>query len=185
MLSLGHHLQEKSHCLTFVGHSLGRLVIKKVVISNDLKLSLNYSFAGSNYSSQEAHYNDILTSTCGEMFMGVPHDGSDHVAFARRHVNIAKNGDSSKHDISRRIRARFVSSSRHLQVFFGNLEGFSITTVIESDKTLIPGTTQHILVCILPRVSYSSPLTDFENSTRYISKAKPWSERTCIQHRML
>jgi hypothetical protein len=105
--------------------------------------------------------------------MSVPHDGSDIAVFANRIANIAR---AVTHLNTTNIRD-LECDSRPLQDIskaFGNLEGFSITTVIESDETLIPGTGKYVLVGIPLRISHLSPLTDFESSICYISKDKPW-----------
>ena len=90
-------------------------------------------------------YRQILESTRAIMFMGVPHDGADAATLASRIGDVAKvfcdlNLINLK-DLERDSRPlQDVSQS------FSYLDGFDIITVIESERTVIPGTTTSILV---------------------------------------
>ncbi|KAL7915838.1 hypothetical protein GGI35DRAFT_430805 [Trichoderma velutinum] len=67
--------QEKSRPLIFVCHSLGGIVVKKALV---LAHELNH------------HYQDILTSTTGIVFMGTPHRGADIVNWTSFLTNAIK-----------------------------------------------------------------------------------------------
>ena len=90
-------------------------------------------------------HKQIIKSTRAVMFMGVPHDGADAAKLASRIGDVAQvfcnlNLVNLK-DLER--------DSRPLQDIsqsFSYLKGFEIITVMESEKTFIPGTTTSILV---------------------------------------
>ena len=90
-------------------------------------------------------HKQILESTRAIMFMGVPHDGADAAKLASCIGNVAQvfcdMNRINLHDLER--------DSRPLQdisLSFSFLDGFDIITVMESEKTVIPGTTTSILV---------------------------------------
>jgi hypothetical protein len=88
---------------------------------------------------------EILTATRAVMFMGVPHDGADAANLANNIVNVAK----VFFHLNRTTLKELKRDSRQLQeisLSFGFLEGFDIITVMESERTTIPGTTKSILV---------------------------------------
>ncbi|KAH0536108.1 hypothetical protein FGG08_006994 [Glutinoglossum americanum] len=94
---------------------------------------------------QESFYNDILTSTCGVMFMSVPHDGADLALIADRLATIAK-VVTRLNTINLGDLRRDTRPLQDISKAFGNLEGFSIRTVVESDETRIPGTRNYVMV---------------------------------------
>lgn len=96
-------------------------------------------------AKREEKFNLILQSTCAIVFMGVPHDGADIAKLAKRVGKIAQVvGDLNKTNIKDLVR-----DSRPIQEVaraFGFLEGFSVVTVTESEKTSIPHTKKSVLV---------------------------------------
>ena len=92
----------------------------------------------------DAH-RQILTATHAVMFMGVPHDGTDAAALANRIVKVAE----LFFNLNRATLRDLKRDSRPLQEIsrsFSYLEGFDIITVMESERTTIPGTRKSILV---------------------------------------
>ena len=96
-------------------------------------------------AKEAAAYKKIHDATHAVMFMGVPHDGTDAAALASRIVKVAK----LFFNLNRTTLRALKRDSRPLQgisTSFGYLEGFDIITVMESERTTIPGTTKSILV---------------------------------------
>ena len=88
-------------------------------------------------------HKQILESTRAIMFMGVPHDGADAAKLASRI------GDVSKVVCNPNFIGYLERDSGPLQdisLSFSCLDGFDIITVMESEKTVIPGTKTSILV---------------------------------------
>jgi hypothetical protein len=87
----------------------------------------------------------IVNATHAVMFMGVPHDGSDAANLANGVVNVAK----MFFYLNRTALKELKRDSRQLQeisLSFSYLKGFDIITVMESERTTIPGTNKSILV---------------------------------------
>jgi hypothetical protein len=79
------------------------------------------------------------------MFMGVPHDGADSAKLAGRIDDVAQ----VFFDLNLINLKDLERDSRPLQdisLSFSFLDGFDIITVMESERTAIPGTTRSILV---------------------------------------
>ena len=96
-------------------------------------------------AQEAAAHRQILTAAHTVMFMGVPHDGADAAALANRIVKVAE----LFFDLNRTTLKALKRDSRPLQEIsrsFSYLEGFDIITVMESERTHIPGTTKSILV---------------------------------------
>ena len=92
----------------------------------------------------DAH-REILQATRAVMFMGVPHDGADAATLADRIIKVAKLYYNLNHATLKALRR----SSRQLQeisLSFSYLDGFDIITVMESERTTIPGTRTSKLV---------------------------------------
>ena len=92
-------------------------------------------------------HKQIHESTRAIMFMGVPHDGADAAKLASCIGGIAR----VFCDLNRIDLKDLERDSRPLQDIsqsFSYLEGFDIITVMESEKTAIPGTGTSILVSI-------------------------------------
>ena len=90
-------------------------------------------------------HEQILSSTHAVMFMGVPHDGAEAAALANRIVKVAK----LFYNLNRATLKALRRDSRQLQEIsssFSHLEDFDIITVMESERTTIPGTTKSKLV---------------------------------------
>lgn len=88
-------------------------------------------------AKREARFNSILQSTCATIFMGVPHDSADIAQLSKRVGCIAQ----AYFDLSPTTLKELVRDSRPLQGIaraFGEIEGFSVVTVTESDKTFMP-----------------------------------------------
>lgn len=86
---------------------------------------------------QEARYNSIFESTCATVFMGVPHDGADIAQLAKRIGTIAQ----AYFGLNATDLKELVRDSRPIQNIaraFGEIQGFSVVTVIESEKTNMP-----------------------------------------------
>src|SRR5438876_10841279 len=112
-------------------------------------------------AQQEIRYNSILTSTCGVMFMSVPHDISDVAVFGNR-LAIIVNTVTNVNMTYLRDLERDSRTLQDISKAFENLEGFNIATVTESNETRIPSTTKYILVGILWRICRLSLLTDLK-----------------------
>ena len=103
-------------------------------------------------------HKQILKSTRAIMFMGVPHDGADAAKLAYRIGGVAR----VFCDMNRINLEDLERDSRPLQEIshsFGYLDGFDIITVMESERTAIPGTTTSILVSVPGSASWSVLLT--------------------------
>lgn len=90
-------------------------------------------------------YKQILSATHTVMFMGVPHDGTDAAALANRIIGVV----NLFFNLNRTTLEALERDSRELREIsstFSFLEGFDIITVMESERTPIPGTTKSILV---------------------------------------
>lgn len=78
------------------------------------------------------------------MFMGVPHDGADIAQLAKRIGCIAQ----AYFDLNPTNLKELVRASRPVQSIaraFGDMQGFSVVTVTESEKTPMP-TKKSVLV---------------------------------------
>ena len=96
--------------------------------------------------AQEAvAYKRILRSTRAIMFMGVPHDGADAAKLASRIGDVAR-VFCNLNLIDLKDLKRDSRPLQDISQSFGFLEGFDIITVMESEKTVIPGTKKSILV---------------------------------------
>ncbi|MCJ1249500.1 hypothetical protein MMC30_006724 [Trapelia coarctata] len=71
---------DKSRPILFVGHSLGGLVIKQALIRSAEYLA----------HKQDANLDSIYQNTCGVIFFGTPHRGSDKAGQAHIIVDLAK-----------------------------------------------------------------------------------------------
>ena len=103
-------------------------------------------------------HKQILESTRAIMFMGVPHDGADAAKLASRIGGVAR----VFCDMNRINLKDLERDSRPLQEIshsFSYLEGFEIITVMESEKTAIPGTGTSILVSVPGSASWPVLLT--------------------------
>jgi hypothetical protein len=90
-------------------------------------------------------HSQILGATHAVMFMGVPHDGANAAILANRVVKVAK----LFFNLNRKTLKALKRDSRQLEEIsssFSNLRGFDIITVMESEKTIIPGTIKSTLV---------------------------------------
>lgn len=86
---------------------------------------------------QEARYNSIFESTCATVFMGVPHDGADIAQLAKRVGTIAQ----AYFDLNATNLKELVRNCRSIQSIaraFGEIQGFSVVTITESEKTAMP-----------------------------------------------
>ena len=97
-------------------------------------------------------YKQILESARAIMFMGVPHDGADAAKLASRIGDVAK-VFCNLNFINLRDLERDSRPLQDISLSFSFLEGFDIITVMESEKTVIPGTTTSIMVRILGSAS--------------------------------
>lgn len=108
--------------------------------------------------AQEANaHRQIRDATHAVMFMSVPHDGADAANLANRVVNVAKLFCNMNRTTLKALRR----DSRQLQdisLSFSYLEGFDIITIMESERTAIPGTTKSKLVST-PGWTYTALLT--------------------------
>ena len=87
----------------------------------------------------------ILESTRSIMFMGVPHDGADAAKLASRIGDVAK-VFCNLNLINLKDLERDSRSLQEISQSFSFLNDFDIITVMESERTVIPGTTTSILV---------------------------------------
>ena len=90
-------------------------------------------------------YKQILGATRGVMFMGVPHGGADAAKLASCIGDVAQ----VFCNLNRIALKDLERDSRPLQdisLSFSFLDCFDIITVMESERTVIPGTTASILV---------------------------------------
>lgn len=88
-------------------------------------------------AKQEARYNSIFESTCATVFMGVPHDGADIAQLAKRVGTIAQ----VYFDLNATNLKELVRNARPIQNIaraFGEIQGFSVVTITESEKTSMP-----------------------------------------------
>ena len=93
-------------------------------------------------------HREILRTTHAVMFMGVPHDGAEAATLANRIVKVTR----LFYNLNRATLKALRRDSRQLQEIsrsFSYLEGFDIITVMESERTTIPGTTRSKLVSAL------------------------------------
>ena len=103
-------------------------------------------------------HKQIHGSTRAIMFMGVPHDGADAAKLATCITGIAQ----VFCDLNRINPKDLERESRLLQDIshsFSHLEDFEIITVMESEKTAIPGTGTSILVSAPGSASWPTLLT--------------------------
>lgn len=87
-------------------------------------------------AKQEARYNSIFESTCATVFMGVPHDGADIAQLAKRVGTIAQ----VYFDLNATNLKELVRNARPIQNIaraFGEIQGFSVVTITESEKTVM------------------------------------------------
>ena len=90
-------------------------------------------------------HREILRTTRAIMFMGVPHDGAEAATLVNRVVKVAK----LFYNLNRVTLKAIRRDSRQLQeisLSFSYLDGFDIITVMESERTTIPGTIRSKLV---------------------------------------
>ena len=87
----------------------------------------------------------ILKSTRAVMFMGVPHDGADAAKLASRISDVAQ-VFCNLNLINLKDLKRDSRPLQDISLSFSFLEGFDIITVMESERTPIPGTSTSILV---------------------------------------
>ena len=92
----------------------------------------------------DAH-KQILESTRAIMFMGVPHDGADAAKLASRIGNVAQ-VYCNLNLINLKDLERDSRPLQDISLSFSFLDGFDIITVMESEKTVIPGANSSILV---------------------------------------
>lgn len=88
-------------------------------------------------AKQEARYSSIFESTCATVFMGVPHDGADIAQLAKRVGAIAQ----VYFDLNATNLKELVRNARPIQNIaraFGEIQGFSVVTITESEKTAMP-----------------------------------------------
>ena len=96
--------------------------------------------------AQEAsEYDGILSNTRAIMFMGVPHDGSDAAKLASRIGDVIQ-VFCSLNLINLKELERDSRPLQDISRSFGFLNSFDIITVMESEKTIIPGTKKSTLV---------------------------------------
>ena len=96
---------------------------------------------------EENVHRESLSATHAIMFMGVPHDGTEVATLANSIVKVAK----LFYNLNRTSLKALRRDSRQLQEIsrsFSFLEGFDIITVMESERTPIPGTTKSKLVSV-------------------------------------
>ena len=96
-------------------------------------------------AQQAVAHKQILESTRAIMFMGVPHDGADSVKLASRIGDVAQ-VFCNLNLINLKDLERDSRPLQEISLGFSFLDGFDIITVMESEKTVIPGTTTSILV---------------------------------------
>ena len=87
----------------------------------------------------------ILNHTHAVMFMGVPHDGADAATLANSVAKVAKLFSN----LNRTALKALERDSRQLHEIsssFSYIESPGIITVMESERTAIPGTTKSLLV---------------------------------------
>ena len=92
----------------------------------------------------EAH-GQILESTWAIMFMGVPHGGAGAAKLASGISDVAR-VFCNLNRINLKDLKRDSRPLQDISLSFSFLDGFDIITVMESEKTVIPGTTTSILV---------------------------------------
>ncbi|KAG0638448.1 hypothetical protein HOY80DRAFT_887930, partial [Tuber brumale] len=116
--------EERERPLVLIGHSLGGIIIKKVL----LPLPRSHR----------------LTVMCCVVFLGVPHLGSPAASTAETLVSIAQIfGDFNTRHLEELKRES--PSLRDLAQAFGQLEGFRIITVTEGLETAIPFTNRSVV----------------------------------------
>ena len=89
----------------------------------------------------------ILESTRAVMFMGVPHDGADAAKLASRIGDVVR-VFCNLNLINLKDLERDSRSLQDISLSFSFLDGFDIITVMESERTVIPGTSASILVSV-------------------------------------
>ncbi len=94
---------------------------------------------------EEDEYHGLLQSTIGIMFMGTPHDGADGAKLVSTAADIA-NSLTTFNTIQLKTLERDSEQLQDISRSFGFLEDLKIVTVIESNKTRIPGLGKHTLV---------------------------------------
>ncbi len=87
---------------------------------------------------EETQYHGLLQSTTGIMFMGTPHDGADGAKLVSTAANIASSL-ITLNTIQLKTLERDSEQLQDISRSFGFLKDLKIVTVIESNKTCIPG----------------------------------------------
>ena len=103
-------------------------------------------------------YHGLLQSTIGVIFMGTPHNGADGAKLASTVLDIAKS-IMPLNTIPVEILEPDSAQLQDISRSFGFLEDSKIMTVIESDKTRIPGGKRTLVSRYSTCLNFGSTLT--------------------------
>ena len=120
----------------------------------------------------EKRYHGLLQSTVGIMLMGTPHDGADGARLATTAINIANSIISLNH-YQVKMLERGSEQLQEISRSFVFLQDLKIVTIIESDKTTIPGLGHHLVGRYSTYLTSGSTLTGQDCISDFCSP-QPW-----------